>query len=170
MRAAVRLFWLALVASVCGCAGYHVGPTGGQTAGARSLQVVPFLNATLEPRLTDALTEAVRKEFQRDATFRLESRGEADVILTGKVTEYRRRALSLAPTDLSTARDYRLEITVLITARERLSGHLLLDQPVLGSTLIRVGSDLTSTERQAMPLLADDLAKRVVGLLAEGTW
>jgi len=36
--------------------------------------------------------------------------------------------------------------------------------------MIRVGDDLTSTERQALPLLAADLAKNVTTLLVEGTW
>jgi hypothetical protein len=120
--------------------------------------------------LTDSISEGLRKEFQRDATFRLASHGEADVILSGKVSNYRRRTQSLAPNDLATARDYRLEITAQVTVRERASGRILLDQPVMGSTLIRVGSDLTSAERQAMPLLANDLAKRIVSLVAEGSW
>jgi hypothetical protein len=37
-------------------------------------------------------------------------------------------------------------------------------------TLIRVGSDLTSAERQALPLLAADLARNITALLADGTW
>ena len=47
---------------------------------------------------------------------------------------------------------------------------MILDQVVIGTTLIRVTTDLTSTERQALPLLAGDLAKNVTELLAEGTW
>ena len=39
-----------------------------------------------------------------------------------------------------------------------------------GYTLVRIGSDLTSTERQALPLLAGELAKRVTALLADGNW
>ena len=170
MDALTRWTALGFAALLCGCAGYQLGPTGGQTAGARSIEIVPFLNETLEPRLTDPLTAGLRKEFQRDATFRLQTHGEADIVVTGKVTSYYRRALSLAPTDLATGRDYRLEMTAQVTARERGTGRVLVDQPVRGSTLIRVGSDLTSTERQALPLLADDLAKRVVALLAEGSW
>jgi hypothetical protein len=67
-------------------------------------------------------------------------------------------------------RDYRLELTAHVTARDRSSGKVVLDQPVKGTTLIRVTTDLTSTERQALPLLAGDLAKNVTELLAEGTW
>ena len=67
-------------------------------------------------------------------------------------------------------RDYRIEIRAQIKALDRSSGKVLLDQPVSGYTLIRVTSDLTSTERQAAPLLAADLAKNVTALLAEGGW
>jgi hypothetical protein len=37
-------------------------------------------------------------------------------------------------------------------------------------TLVRVGSDLTSSERQAMPVLADELAKNVTDELVDGSW
>src|SRR5437899_4621330 len=48
--------FLAIVAVgvlVAGCAGYHLGSTNGVPAGERSVQVNPFLNQTLEPRLSD---------------------------------------------------------------------------------------------------------------------
>lgn len=170
MRASALFASLCLMAVLSGCAGYRLGPTNGQTAGARSIHVTPFLNQTLEPRLTDSLTAATRKSFQRDGTYRLGSAGDADVILNGNVKEYHRRAVSLAPSDLATGRDYRLEITVQVTATERTSGRVLLDKPVVGSTLIRVRDDLTSSERQAMPLLGEDVAKRIVSQLAEGGW
>ena len=170
MRVSALVGSLSLAALVGGCAGYRLGPTDGQVAGARSVQVVPFLNDTLEPRLTDSLTASLRKELQRDATFHLATHGQADLVITGKVTNYRRRVQSLAPTDLATGRDYRLELTAQVTVRERATDRIVLDQPVVGTTLVRVVNDLTSTERQAMPLLADDLAKRVVALVAEGSW
>ena len=78
--------------------------------------------------------------------------------------------MSFAPNDVLTVRDYRLTLVARVTARERTSGNTLLEKEVTGHTLIRVGSDLTSAERQALPLLAADLAKNVTALLAEGTW
>jgi hypothetical protein len=69
-----------------------------------------------------------------------------------------------------TVQDYRLGLTARVTARERSTGRLLLDEPVSGYTLIRVGSDLASSERQALPLLASDLAKHVTARLTEGAW
>jgi hypothetical protein len=153
-----------------GCAGYRLGPTNDQVAGARAIAIVPFLNDTLEARLTDPLTAALRKEFQRDGTFRLAAATEADVIVRGTVTQYRRRVISLAPNDLATGEDYRLEMSVKINVVDRATGKVVRDELVMGSTIIRVTNDLTSTERQAMPLLAQDTARRIVSLLAEGTW
>ena len=38
------------------------------------------------------------------------------------------------------------------------------------STLVQAGSDLTSAERQALPVLAEDMARRITGMLVDGTW
>jgi hypothetical protein len=153
-----------------GCIGYRLGPTNGLEAGAKTVQINPFANQTFEPRLGDALTTALRQELQRDGTFRLSTHGEADVILSGVVTKYTRQELSFVPQDVLTVRDFRVTATVQVTARDVNTGKVLLDCPVMGSTLVRVGSDLAGAERQAMPLLADDLATKVTALLVEGSW
>jgi hypothetical protein len=156
--------------SLIGCAGYRVGPVNGFAAGEKSIQVNPFLNKTLEQWLTDAVTSQIRNQVQRDGTFRLASRDDGDIVINGVLTKYQRFELSFAPQDTLTVRDFRISLTAQVTARDRGTGRMLLDQPVSGYTLIRVGTDLTSSERQALPLLAADLARNVVALLAEGTW
>jgi hypothetical protein len=55
-------------------------------------------------------------------------------------------------------------------ARERVSGKVLFEREVHGATLMRVGSDLASAERQALPLLATDLARHITSLLVDGGW
>jgi len=153
-----------------GCAGYRLGPTGGRSAGAQSVQVNPFVNQTVEPRLGEAVTAALRRELQRDGTYRLATRDGGDVVVSGTITRYFRHELSFVPDDVITVRDYRVTLTAQVTARERATGRVLLDRPVTGETLLRVGSDLASAERQALPLLATDLARKVTGLLADGSW
>lgn len=170
LRGACIFVALLAVLMVVGCAGYRLGATNGSPAGSRSIQVQPFVNQTLQPRLTDAVTQQFRKELQRDRTFELATDGTGDIVLSGVITRYQRFELSFAPQDVLTVRDYRLMVTAQVTARERGSGKILLDRAVNGVTLIRVGADLTSAERQAMPLLAQDLARNVTALLADGTW
>jgi len=153
-----------------GCAGYQLGPVNGLQAGEKSIQIHPFGNHTLQPGLTDALTTQLRQEIQRDGTYKLDTHGDPDLIVNGTILQYQRVEVTLSSTDILTVKDYRLTLTAQVIARERATGKVLIDQSVNGFTLIRVGSDLTSAERQAIPLLAQDLARRVTALLAEGKW
>ena len=152
------------------CAGYKLGPSNGLLAGAKSIQVNPFVNQTLEPRLSEAVTYALRKNLQQDGTFHLDTHNDGDIVVTGVITGYSRSPLSFQPADIVTVRDYRLHMTVRMTACERISGKVVLDRPVSGYTTLRVDNDLTSEERQAIPLLADNLAKNATSLLADGSW
>jgi hypothetical protein len=153
-----------------GCAGYKLGPVNGLAAREKSVQVNPFANHTLEPRLGDAVTSQLRQELQRDGTYQLASHNDGDIVVSGVVTRYYRYEVSFSSGDVLTVRDYRLELRAQVTARDRSTGKVILNQPVTGYTLIRVTNDLVSTERQALPLLAADLAKNVTSLLAEGPW
>jgi hypothetical protein len=159
-----------LAIALCGCAGYRLGPTSGAAPGAKSIQVNPFENKTLEPGLTDAVTAQLRKELMRDGTYRLASQGDGDIVVSGAVTLYHRRELAFSPRDTLTVTDYRLSLTAQVIARERSSGKVIFEGPVSGYTLVRVGDDLSSTERQALPLLAQDLARNLTTILAEGAW
>jgi hypothetical protein len=153
-----------------GCAGYKLGPVNSLAPGAKSVQVNPFTNRTIEARLGDAVTTQLRQALQQDGTYQLASHNDGDIVVSGSVITYQRQAVSYSSSDILTVEDYRLHITVQVTARERSTGKVLLDKAVTGSTLIRVTTDLTSSERQALPLLAADLAKNVTALLTEGSW
>ena len=161
--------WLVALA-LTGCAGYQLGPTNGAAAGGRSVQVMPFSNQTMEPHLAETATAEMRREVQRDGTFKLASHDDGDIIVSGAIVTYLRIPLAFQPSDALTVTDYSLRMTVQVTARERSTGKVLLNQRVGGSTLVIVGSDLTSAERQALPLLANDFAKNVTSLLANPAW
>ena len=162
---------LALLMIACaGCAGYRVGPVSGDVAGDRSIEVTPFASKVIEPRVGDAVTTSLRRQLQQEGTFRLNTRGEADIVVTGSVIEYDRSNISFQPEDILTPRDYRLRIRAHVTARDRTSGRVLLDREVLGNTTLRVTPDLSSAERQAIPQAAEDLARNITALLTEGAW
>jgi hypothetical protein len=153
-----------------GCAGYHLGPVNGEVAGEKSIEVLPFNNQTLEPRIGDAVTQALRERLQTDGTYRLDTHGDGDIVVTGVITSYVRDSLSFLPGDVLTAENYHVTITAHVTARESGTGKVLLDRNVSGATLVQVGTDLASAERQSAPLLAEDLARNVTELITEGTW
>lgn len=153
-----------------GCAGYRLGPTNGLSAGEKSVQINPFVNQTFEPRLTESITLEVRKRVQQDGTYKLATHGDGDVIVNGTITSYDRGGISFQPNDVLTVRDYRLTITAQIVAIDRSTGKTNLSQLVRGRTTVRVGNDLASAERQAIPLVAADLARNAVAAIADGTW
>lgn len=156
--------------TLTGCAGYSLGPVNNAIAGEKSVEIKPFNNQTLQPRLGDAVTQALRERVQTDGTLQLATHGDADIVVTGVIRSYTRDALGYLSTDAATPEDYRVQIIVHVTARDTATGKLLLDKDVKGHTLVHIGIDLASAERQAMPILANDLAQTITGLLTEGAW
>lgn len=170
MRLLRGILILTLALAGGGCAGYRLGSTDGMPSGNRTVTVHPFRNRTLEPRLGDDATFAMRKELQRDGTFRLATGPTANFELTGELIRYERFEVSFLSTDTTTARDYRIRLTAHVVARDRTSGKVMFERDVTGQALMRVGSDLPSAERQTMPLAATDLARQITSLLVDGVW
>jgi len=161
----------ALALLCAGCAGYHLGPvTSGVVAGAQSIEIVPFNNQTLEPRLGDSVTQALREHIQSDGTYRLATREPGDIVVSGVITRYQRSGVSFLATDINTAQSYNVVVTAHVIVRERATGKLLLDKNINGETLIQSGTDLEDAERQSLPVLAEDLARNITELLTEGPW
>jgi outer membrane lipopolysaccharide assembly protein LptE/RlpB len=166
MRRLFPAFWVLFLA---GC-GYSLGPTGGATAGSRSVQVIPFANRTQEPRISEYLAASMRRRFQQDGTFRLETGGAADIQLTGEIVRFHRVPLSYATNDPISPQEYLLQLTAKMTARETASGKPGVTRLIQGKTYIRAGADLASAERENMPVLTDDLARNAVAALVDGVW
>jgi hypothetical protein len=170
MRCAIVSTLGLAVLLLSGCAGYHLGPVNGTTAGEKSIEIFPFNNQTLQPRLGDAVTQALRERIQTDGTFHLVSRGGSDVVLTGTLKRYYREGLSFLNTDVATAVNYRVGLVAHVVARESGSAKVVLEKDITGFTLLNVGTDLGSADRQALSLLADDLARNITLDLTEGAW
>jgi hypothetical protein len=162
---------IAVAALLCaGCAGYQLGPTNGMVAGSRSIQVNPFQNLTLEPRLTDPVTSQVRKQLQQDGTYTLDTHNEGDLVVTGTLLEYRRFYLTLDPRDVVTPREFRVQVNARIIVRERSTGRVVIDRNVIGHTEVRSNENLPNAERQAVPLIAADLARNITSAIVDGKW
>jgi hypothetical protein len=168
--AIIHLPFFYLVLLLAGCAGYHLGPVNGTPAGAKTIEVAPFNNQTLQPRLGDAVTQALRERLQTEGTYRLATRNPGDIVVTGVITDYKREGMGFLSTDVTTPVNYRVSVTAHVVARERNTGKVLLDKNVKGYTLVQTGTDLADAERQSVPLLAEDLAHNIGTLLTDGVW
>lgn len=171
MRSVAPFFLIAsLLLPAAGCAGYRLGSASGLAADAQSIEIIPFPNQTEEPRLSPALTSALRRQIQNNGTFKLETRGKGDLQITGNIVQYLRVGVTFQPGDVITPRDFELRMTAQVKVLNRRAGKILLQRSVTGRTLIRAFSDLASAERRALPLLADDLARKIIDLLVDGDW
>ena len=159
---------LLLLGFPVGCAGYRVGPVSGATAGARTVQVKFFNNKTLEPRLVAAVNHSLRQHLQQDGTFRLENEG--DLVVSGVLKSFTRNGVNFKAGDVQAVQDYNLQLTAQVIVTDRVTGRVVLDREITGVSVVRVGTDFASRQRQAVPLIADQLALRAISVIADGEW
>ncbi len=159
-----------LVLSLGGCAGYHVGPIKPYALrDVRSIAVPTFDNKTLAPRVAVLVTDTVIKQFQQDGTYRIASDETADAILKGDITRISRAPARSVRGNVLATNEFNLSMRVRYTLVQRGTGKILANPvEVTGSTSFFVGPDITSDERQALPLAAEELAIRLVSQLSEG--
>jgi hypothetical protein len=166
-RAQLAASLCTLLLLVAGCA-YSLGPTNQQVAGASTIAIDYFPNDTLEPRLTDVVANAVRKEVQRDGTFRLVSRGDADIVVSGKIIAYVRTPVGSRRDDVLTPTDYDIKITV--HARAMRGGSVIYEGDASGNAMVAYANDLNNAERENTPVAAANLARNLIGAIANGSW
>ncbi len=160
---------LLLVFLLGGCAGYQLGPaTPGYLRQVHSIAVPTFTNTTLVPRIEVLLTGTVIKQFQQDGTFKIVNADVADAILKGEIVGVNRSpARSVRGNVLSTT-EFNLNVTVKYTLMGRDGKVLGSPGAVGGGTSFFVGSDVSTDQRQALPLAAEELARHLVSQLSEG--
>jgi hypothetical protein len=161
-------FSLLLAFLVGGCAGYHVGPaTPAHLRHVKTIAVPTFANITLVPRIEVLVTGTIIKQLQQDGTFRIVGEDQADAVLQGEIVVVGRTpARSVRGNVLSTT-EFNLNLSVKYSLVGR-NGKVLTAAGAGGSTSFFVGSDVSTDERQAMPLAAEELAKQLVSQLSEG--
>jgi hypothetical protein len=164
--------WLLIILAIAagGCAGYKLGPTNGVAAGSRTVKFKPFINKTHEPRVTEYLSTSLRKQLQQDGTFGLETSGSPDILVSGEITRFDRYGLSYQTNDVLTPQEYTLVMQAHVVAVDVRSGKTFISRTVQGTTYLRSGNDEYSVERQAIPLLTDNVAREAVSLLVDGPW
>jgi hypothetical protein len=152
-----------------GCLGYHIGPAKPYyLREVHTIAVPTFRNDTLIPRIEVLVTDTVIKQFQQDGTFQIASDENADAILKAEISRVNRSpARSVRGNVLATS-----EFNLAMRVRYKLVGRdgkpLAPPGEVSGTTSFFVGTDVTTDERQALPLAAEELATRLVSQLTEG--
>lgn len=152
-----------------GCA-YRVGSIAGEElGGVRTVYVPVVKNETYEPNISVMVTDSIIQHLHRDGTLRVVREADADSTLDVKLVEFDRRPQRSGRRDTRVASEYRVELKAEATFTKRGEAQPIMDgDKFTGETEFFIGQDLQEGERQAMGLLADDLARQIVAKVTEG--
>ena len=152
-----------------GCLGYHVGPVKPYyLRDIHAIAVPTFKNRTLVPRIEVLVTDTVIKQLQQDGTFQVANGDKADATLEGEVERINRLPARSVRGNVLATTEFTLGLVVKYSLVGRDGKPLAGPSQAVGTTSFFVSSDVTSDERQALPLATEDLATRLVSQLSEG--
>lgn len=153
-----------------GCAGYQLGNVPNSAmSGVRTIYVPVVRNQTLEPGLPVVVTNAIIRRLENDGTYASGRSGGADAELTVRLTEFERVPTRRSRDDVSITTQYRAVLKAEVTLVNRVTGVTVMkDRVISGASEYIVQGDAVEAERQALPLVAQDLANRIVSAVAEG--
>jgi hypothetical protein len=167
----VKAFFAAAICCLCltGCLGYHIGPAKPYYLRDVHVIAVPtFKNTTLLPRIEVLVTDTVIKQFQQDGTFRIASEENADATLKAEIIRIGRSPARSVRGNVLATTEFNLSMRVRYTLVGRDGKALAPAAEAIGTTSFFVGSDVTTDERQALPLATEELAVQLVSQLSEG--
>lgn len=132
-------------------------------SGIDTIAVEVFESKEFRRDLEFMLTEAVKKRIGTDTPYRLAPREQADTLLKGEILEERQAAF--APDYVTRQpRDMQLNLVVRVTWKDLRNGQILLDQPILISSvdyLAGAGETEGLGQRRAVDRLARNIISRM---------
>jgi len=155
--------------SLTGCLGYHIGPVKPYyLRDVHTLAVPTFENQTLLPRIEVLVTNTVIKQFQQDGTFQIVGNEDADAVLKAEIMRIDRSAARSVRGNVLATTEFTLAMHVKYSLIGRDGKTISGPSEAIGTTSFFVGTDVTTDERQALPLATEELATRLVSQLSEG--
>jgi hypothetical protein len=152
-----------------GCAGYHVGPAKpAYLRDVHTIAIPTFGNTTLTPRIEVLVTSTVIKQFQQDGTFKIVDADQADAVLKAEIIGVGRSPARSVRGNVLATTEFLLTLTVKYSLTSRDGKPLGYGGQATGYTSFFVGNDVNTDQRQALPLAAEELARRLVSQLSEG--
>lgn len=133
----------------------------------QSIAVTPFENQTFEPGLEIDFNKKLTDRILFEKIARLTDDARSEAILKGTLLEYQREPLRY--TEAEEVQEYRLKLAVGVMLEDSKTGEILWrEDRFTGETTFFTSGSLVKSESAARDELFDDLARRLVGRLAEG--
>lgn len=148
-----------------GCVGYRLGST--LPPDIKTIYVPLFANKSREPLVENEATAATIAELQKDGTLKVVNSENADVVLECAVVAVALSPLRYDRADPTRPNEYRLTLTTACVLRRIHSQEVLSEATLTGETTFPFSGNLVTTRQLALPLAAQDLAKRIVEKVIE---
>ena len=125
------------------------------------------------------VTDTVIKQIQQDGTYQITNGDKADATLTGEISRITRAPARSVRGNVLATTEFSLWLVVKYSLTGRDGKQLVAPNDAIGTTTFFVNGaatsdqqittgDVTSDERQALPLATEDLASRLVTQISEG--
>jgi hypothetical protein len=158
-----------LLALFSGCAGYQVGHDSLYPTDIRTVYVPMFESNSFRRNLGERLTEAVIKEIEAKARFKVVSSPEADSVLTGRLLSETKRVINESGTDEARQSELNMQVEVVWMDRR---GDLIAQNTVplppemvdvvdTAFVVPEVGHSIAVSQQAAI----QQLAEQIVGLM-----
>lgn len=135
--------------------------SGGRTALVKTIAIPLFGNETAEFGLAEALTEGIINGFVEDNQVKVVDESAAEAVLTGKVTEYSRKAYTFDETDQ--VNEYIVEIWVAAELERKNDSGSVWSQPKMrGFGVYPADSAETVGQTRAIAKLTEDIINLTV--------
>jgi outer membrane lipopolysaccharide assembly protein LptE/RlpB len=168
--------------ALSGCLGYHIRPVKPYyLRDVHTIAVPTFKNRTLVPRIEVLTTDTVIKQLQQDGTFQITNGDKADATLNGEISRIIRAPARSVRGNVLATTEFALTLSIRYSLTGKNGEPLAPPGEVSGSTSFFVNNgntslnntninngDVTTDERQALPLATEDLAVRLVSQISEG--
>lgn len=165
----IRLFTAFFIATLLAGCGYKLGeirPTPMRSV--RTLAVPTFKNNTYEPRVEVLMADTLIKQLQQDGTYTIVSDNTADAIVYCTLRSITRRSLRSVQNNVLATAEFEIVLEVNFQVVDRVTGFVLMEGRARGDSSFFANNDLQTTERQAIPVAANELALDLTAQLAEG--
>jgi outer membrane lipopolysaccharide assembly protein LptE/RlpB len=166
MTRLIPLFLAAFLLSGCGYKLGEIRPTPMRSV--RTLGVPTFKNKTYEPRVEVLLADTLIKQLQEDGTYTVVAEDTADAILNCTLTRIERRSLRSVQNNVLATSEFGISLEVTYEVMDRVTGITLMEGRLRGDASFFADSDLQTSERQAIPVAAHNLAVELTTRLSEG--
>ncbi len=118
------------------------------------------------PGLEEKIMQGIINQFLFDGNLRVTTKQEeADLILSGTMTEFSRQPLRRS--DTSTVDEYRLNLVVYITARDKDGAYLFQKERIVGDTTYFTTGSSGRNEAAVIDEMVVDCARRVMERVIE---